>query len=107
MQDKLNNIPQDEGTRPRRVVCAALKLAGGQIVVGARHYDCTIHEQLARCKAVGQETKMDTLQGFIDQWGVFMSRTEAWTVALDAGQIIRRCGGDTSDGGTLYSENLY
>lgn len=46
-------------------------------------------------------------QGFIDQFGAFMSRTEAWKVAEAAGQIIRRVDGDAVDGGTLYSENLY
>ncbi|CAE6710389.1 hypothetical protein [Candidatus Nitrotoga fabula] len=46
-------------------------------------------------------------QGFIDQHGVFMTRTEAWHVAQASGQILRRCGGDDANGGTLYSENLY
>lgn len=46
-------------------------------------------------------------QGFIDQWGIFLNRQEAWKVAKAAGQILYRCGGDDSDGGTLYSENLY
>jgi hypothetical protein len=46
-------------------------------------------------------------QGFLDQHGVFLSRTEAWKVAEAAGQILRRVGGDDANGGTLFSENLY
>lgn len=51
--------------------------------------------------------RLKAAQGFIDQWGVFMDRQEVWKVAEAAGQILHRCGGDTSNGGTLYSENLY
>lgn len=43
-------------------------------------------------------------QGFIDQWGVFMIREEAFSVSTMTGQIIRRCGGDRR---SLFSENLY
>ena len=46
-------------------------------------------------------------QGFINNHGKFLSRTEDWKVAEAAVQIIRRVGGDEIDGGTLYSENLY
>lgn len=49
-------------------------------------------------------------QGFVDQFGVFMDRKEAWEVALAAGQIrfieswnYRH----SEDGYILYSENLY
>lgn len=42
-------------------------------------------------------------QGFIDQYGKFYDREEAWCVAEKNGQIIRDCGCP----GELYSENLY
>lgn len=45
--------------------------------------------------------------GFVDNFGNFLTRTEAWKVAEAAGQILYRVGGDTANGGTLYSENLY
>ena len=32
---------------------------------------------------------------------------KAWKIAEPAGQIRRRIGGDTINGGTLFSENLY
>lgn len=46
-------------------------------------------------------------QGFVDRNRNYLTREQAWEVAKAAGQIIRRCGGDDSNGGTLYSENLY
>jgi hypothetical protein len=42
-------------------------------------------------------------QGFIDQFGRFMSREDAWIAAEKGDQIIR----DVAPAGTLYSENLY
>jgi hypothetical protein len=44
------------------------------------------------------------VQGFLDQWGEFMTREEAHGVATRQRQILRRCGGDE---GRLFSENLY
>jgi len=71
-----------------RIVCAANRKAfTGHIVLGIRHWDAFMRG--------------------IDNKGVFLSRTEAWKVAEAAGQIIRRVGGDETNGGTLYSENLY
>lgn len=84
----------------RRVVCAANKFPDGQVLLGARHWDDHMcHQAKVRGLRGGTET-----QGFIDQYGKFMTREEAWIVANEAGQIIRRVGGDE---GCLYSENLY
>ena len=46
-------------------------------------------------------------EGFVDQHGRFYDRREAYKIAAANGQIRRRVGGDATDGGTLYSENLY
>jgi hypothetical protein len=43
-------------------------------------------------------------QGFINQRGEFLTRKQAWVIAFNANQIIRRVGGDE---GVLYSENLF
>ena len=51
------------------------------------------------------DTKSES--GFVDNRGNFLTRTEAWKVAEAAGQILYRVGGDETNGGTLYSENLY
>lgn len=84
----------------RRVVCAANLMADGTIILGARHWDTLMcqHANLLGVKGGNEE------QGFIDQYRVFMTREEAWIVANEAGQIVRRVGGDE---GHLFSENLY
>lgn len=46
----------------------------------------------------------DCEQGFIDQYGNFYTREEAYFVAEENGQIIKKCGGDRV---SLFSENLY
>ncbi|RSK75882.1 hypothetical protein EJ774_23675 [Pandoraea apista] len=86
----------------RRIVCAAnRKRFTGEIVLGIRHWDAFMRRDMF-------DSEGDPVdQGFVDQHGRFLSRTEAWKVAKAAGQIIRRCGGDEADGSTLYSENLY
>lgn len=84
----------------RRIVCAANKWDDGTIIIGVRHWDKFMHKQ---ADAYGISSKKHE-QGFIDQYGVFMTREEALELALKNGQRIRRCGGDSKE---LYSENLY
>jgi hypothetical protein len=50
---------------------------------------------------------LDRGQGFVTDKGRYVDRNEGWKIAEAAGQIIARCGGDTTDGGTLYSENVW
>ena len=88
----------------QRIVCAAnVNSINGDMVLGVRHHDKFMRSSV-EFNAGGW---IDAKQGFIDQHGNWLSRTEAWKVAEAAGQIIRRCGGDDAEGGTLYSENLY
>ena len=82
----------------RRVVCAAIMLRGGRVIAGPRHMDAVMRSQLH-----GEDTG-SALQGFVDQFCAFLTREEAWPIAVAAGQILRRVGGDE---GHLYSENLY
>lgn len=85
----------------RRVVCAAL-LVNDHLVCGPRHYDAVMHAQL---KLIDEPySSANVVQGFVDQFGMFMDRREARKVATEAGQIIRQCGRDEEE---LYSENLY
>jgi len=89
----------------RVIVCAAMRdTKTGKVICSVRHWD-----ELSRQRFNSQEEAMDfdDEQGFVDNKYQFLTRTEAWKVAEAAGQIKRRCGGDTADGGTLYSENLY
>lgn len=88
----------------RRVVCAAIK-AKNQIVTSARHFDLLMHDQLRRLPVEQRERLKHAEQGFIDQWGKFMSREESFEVATAAGQIRQKSGG--ADSKELYSEDLY
>ena len=91
-----------EPTHPRRVVCAANKeTTTGWVFLGARHFDSAMTMQM---RLANVKLSANFEQGFIDQDGIFMSREEALTVAIAAGQRIYRCGGDEKK---LYSENLY
>lgn len=85
---------------PKRVVCAAI-CKDDHIITGARHYDKVMRQQIEQYPK--DFWKAGVRQGFIDQFGNFMDRTEAWKVATDQGQIRR----EVSTPGTLYSENLY
>ena len=95
--------------RVRRVVCAAIRAADGTVLLGVRHYSRDMHEQIA-ARRDGEKFKHrnDENQGFVDQWGVYMTREEAYRVADEQGQIYdwRACGNGL-EGRKLYSEGLY
>jgi hypothetical protein len=95
-----------EQQQMRRVVCAAVRLPAGTMLCGARHYDSVMRAQMI---AMGLTAPHHGKQGFIDQFGNFLSREEAWQLAAKQGQIVRLVGSQTSRDGDeeLYSENLY
>lgn len=86
-----------------KIVCAAVQY-GDLVIPGVRHY-CPITRSLldvfglASLRAYGTET-----QGFVDQYGVFHDREEAFQIALEAGQIVE---GKTEHPSKLFSEDLY
>lgn len=93
----------------RRVVCAAIRASDGSLLLGIRHYSRDMYAQIdQRNDGVKFENRCDEDQGFVDQYGVWMSREEAYQIALANGQIIRpdACGNGL-DGPKLYSEGLY
>lgn len=91
----------------RYVVCSACKSQCGELMlIGARHYDSLMHKTMKALEGAGYKWTAGE-QGFVDQYGEFMTREEAWIVARASGQIRRRVGGDTLNGGRLFSENLY
>ncbi len=83
----------------RRVVCAANKV-GELIAIGVRH-GCPL--MVINATAIGMDLR-GSEQGFIDQYGVFMTREEARAVALEASQVV-----DMAElrAAHLYSEDLY
>lgn len=103
LMKKLNNI--------NRIVCAANKLPDGTLILGVRHCGevmINIKEKLGTEDKVWWESE----QGFVDKFGEFKSREEAWLIACEADQIIHLCGNQSEDdigqdGVELFSENLY
>lgn len=89
---------------PQRVVCAAIRIDVDKVICSPRHCDATFRAIVDLLPPSEQDEWYHGEQGFVDQFGKFLSRQEAWIVAENAGQILRRCGGD---GIKLYSENLY
>lgn len=89
----------------QRVVCAAIRHPDGRLICSPRHFDTTTHAVLDHLeKTEDIRTWGQADQGFVDQYGIYLTREEAWVIALRQNQIIHRVGGDE---GCLYSENLY
>lgn len=84
----------------QRIVCAAIRKSG-HIICGARHFDPIMR---AAIYLLPDQSATGWEQGFIDQFGEYLTREQALEIAKHDGQIIRRCGGDEK---RLYSENLY
>ena len=95
--------------KERRVVCAAIRAADGSVLLGIRHYSADMHAQIdARIDGEKFKHRFDEDQGFVDLWGVYMTREEAYQVALAAGQVrYPDACGQGLDGPKLYSEGLY
>ena len=98
----------DYSITPRHIVCAAV-IKEGRIITGARHFDKIMRSQMK--SAEGVAWWQGCQQGFIDQFGDFLSRQDAWVVATGQAQIRREVSSirrEVSSTGTLlYSENLY
>lgn len=87
---------------PRRVVCAAIRCPNGRVIIGVRHMDAFMREQL---QVHGEDltTWTEMGDGFVDNFGVFMTREEARELADANGQVIH----ETPRPDILFSENLY
>lgn len=96
------------GAKQRRVVCAAHRHPfNGTVAVGPRHFHPLIRSQIAAFAGTDESEHQAwriSDQGFIDQWGTFMGRREAFIVAQAAGQILY---GPHLSGGELDSSDLY
>ena len=103
------STPTEPTLDKRRVVAAAIRAPDGTLLVGIRHYSQDMVDQIEK-RVDGNKFKHrhDEDQGFVDQHGKWLSRHEAYAVALAANQIVRpsACGQDL-DGMKLYSEGLY
>ena len=113
----MNNMKDN---RPKeRIVCAAYVMDDGVVISGVRHlspdmrttmkliYGQKYHLRIPRDNKIG---------GFINQFGDYKTREEAWKIADASGQIVRQIEtgsglnpreADIGDEGILFSENLY
>lgn len=90
------------------IVCAANIMPDGTMFIGARHWDELMSQQADNyLKANDKPDHFVAVaeQGFIDQWGTFYDRGDAWLIAERNGQIRKT--GPGFSGPDLYSENLY
>lgn len=100
---------------PQRIVCAATKLHDGTLLIGARHWDMIMHSQFdmwLKSNNLSEDEYLELkttlivrpyVHGFIDQFGNFLDRKEAYVIANSNNQIIR----DHEHTDQLYSEHLY
>jgi hypothetical protein len=107
----LKGEPMSDEKKQPWIVCAAIHKRGN-IICGVRHFDGIMRATL---NATG-ETHVGWDQGFVDQFGTFYSREDAWKIADKNGQIRRPTGledfahsrpANVGDEGMLFSENLY
>jgi len=98
-----------------RIVCAAMLMKDNNIVVGIRHFSPEMRVIMLKAYGEKYHPKVSE-QGFVDQFGKFYNRFDAWKLADKNGQIIRATGWEESpkarpanmgDDGMLFSENLY
>lgn len=90
----------------RRVVCASIRAANGDILVGIRHYSQDMHYAIQRDPNGRRfENRFDEDQGFVNSWGEYLTRKEAYVVARHNNQIIRET--PFTRAGKLDSEALY
>ena len=89
----------------QRIVCAACR-HDGVIVVGIRHLDSlmcnTIKLMYPNEKPSSIFIKFAHEEGFVNQFGNYLTRKEALIIAKRMNQIYRETGDDE-----LFSENLY
>lgn len=96
---------RSEETDILRIVCAANRLEGGTLILGARHCDDQMRAQAFLINRI--DDMWEAEQGFMDNRRQFQTRESAWKIAAAAGQIIHICGGENNNNGHLFSENLY
>lgn len=83
----------------QRVVSMAACIVDGFLIVGNRHFCPIMRMMIDNLGLDCHKHDVRTQQGFVDQWGVYMTRQEAWDIAKAAGQIK-----EVFQEGVLYSE---
>ena len=91
--------------KPQQIVVCAACMFGDILVTGARHHDKVMNDVLCKLEDNGVKLDGECKQGFIDQFGEFLTREEALKIVKKNNQPfdIERNGSDNS----LFSEGLY
>ena len=101
--NKMTHVHVDEDTSvPRIIVCAANRI-DGLIICGARHHDSIMRAVYSNLGLGNVKTYSREEQGFIDQYGQFVTREDAAFIVKANKQHLR----DPEVGDKLFSENLY
>lgn len=99
-----NDVPSWIRFNVPRVVSVAACIVDRKLFIGNRHFCPVMHLQMeyAGISDATLNHDINKHQGFLDQYGVWMSRKEAYIVAKEANQLKnhREC-----DGEVLYSES--
>ena len=80
-------------------VSMAANIVDGHLIIGNRHFCPLMEMQIDALYLDYHKHDIRFDQGFVDQWGIYMSRQEAWDVAKARGQIK-----EVFVEGTLFSE---
>lgn len=95
MQNPLTNPDK------QRIVCACNRDSNGKLYLGVRHYCPAMRAAMDELMTTEQ---LQAEQGFIDNYGNFLTREEAFVIAEKRGQIINE---RPFVRGKLFSEDLY
>jgi len=101
LRELVKNHQEFGSIKEKRVVCAACRWPDGHIILGIRHFSPDMRLSAA---LQGYEHVAGIDQGFVDQYGQFLTRQEAFKIALENGQYRPY---EPYTIGTLYSEDLY
>lgn len=113
------NRPNPEGwippsSVPVHIVSAACQLKVGNrcgdekdiIISSPRHQDITMRNYLNQIQFIDEFSMPETIEGFIDQFGRFWNRKEAWVIVdIHKQPLVDRGLRQTAE--ILYSEDLY
>lgn len=97
--------------KAQRIVCAACRWPDGHVILGIRHFSPDMRLSAA---LQGYDVAECREQGFVDQFGTYLTREEAFKIAMQQGQFRAYQSAITTafdiskiKTDKLYSEDLY
>lgn len=102
-----NEVAPVESHHTHRIVCAAIKLASGRVICGVRHFDALMRQSLPEVTSEAHELLAGHDQGFVDNRYQYLTREQAYKVALMAFQFDPDSAEYSGLRGTLFSEDVW